>query len=125
MRLLLDTHAVLWILEQSRRLSPRASDAILDPANEIVVSAVSIYELEFKSTLGRLDVLPKPLRMLMQEIGFEELPITPAHAERAARLPLVCRDPWDRVLAAQAILEGLTVVTRDPVIAALGARTLW
>ncbi len=125
MRLLLDTHALLWTAEASKRLSARASEAILDATNEIFVSAASIYELEFKTTLGRLAALPRSIRLLIAEVGFTEISIGPAHAERAAQLPLIHRDPWDRIIAAQAIQEGMTVVTRDPEIAALGAKTLW
>lgn len=125
MRLLLDTHTLLWTAEASTRLSRRASDAILNASNDIVVSAVSIYELEFKVATGRLDALPRSLRLVAAEAGFSELSIMPEHADRAARLPLIHRDPWDRIIAAQAIMESMTVVTRDPAIAALGAPTLW
>lgn len=123
--LLLDTHALLWALEKPGQLSRTASTAIMDPANQITASAVSIYEIEYKTSIGRLPVLPRSIRSLIAELGFSELPITPAHAEHAARIVSNHRDPWDRILAAQAAIEDMTVVTVDPEIAALGARTLW
>jgi PIN domain nuclease of toxin-antitoxin system len=98
---------------------------ILAEDNEISVSAASFYEIGLKMTWGRLQRFPLSIHEAMRANGFRELSITPEHAERAASFPLVHRDPWDRILAAQAILEGMTVVTRDPSVAALGAPTLW
>jgi PIN domain nuclease of toxin-antitoxin system len=125
MRLLLDTHALLWAMEDSPQLSERARNAVLHPKAEVRVSAVSAYELALKARLGRLPSLPQPLAVLIQAQGFTPLPVTTAHAELAGSLPTAIRDPWDRLLAAQSLLEGLTVVTRDPALAELGARVLW
>ena len=125
MRLLLDTHAVLWALEDSPRLSEAARRALLASTSVVLVSPVSAYELSFKAAVGRLPPLPRPFAELCAEQGFAELPFTSRHADLAARLPLVNRDPWDRILAAQALLEGLTLVTRDPRVAALGPVVLW
>jgi PIN domain nuclease of toxin-antitoxin system len=123
-RLLLDTHVLIWWLQSSPALSQRSLDAIIDSRNTVAVSAATIYEIAFKVRLGRLSVFSSP-REALSTLGFHELPINLDHAERAASFQLTHRDPWDRLLAAQAIIEDMTVVTRDPEIAALGALTLW
>ncbi|MBA3553379.1 MAG: type II toxin-antitoxin system VapC family toxin [Gemmatimonadales bacterium] len=111
MRLLLDTH-VLICWDEGRRLSAPARRAITD-ADEVFVSAASAWEVATKVGLGRL----RPTRTVedaVGESGFVELPVTFQHASRVAFLPLHHRDPFDRLLAAQAEVEGLTLVTRDP-----------
>jgi PIN domain nuclease of toxin-antitoxin system len=113
MRLLLDTHAFLWWLRDDRRLSAAARGPIADRASLVFVSAASIWEAAIQSHLGRLEVAAD----LVSEIaanGFTELPVTGRHAQRAGALPVHQRDPFDRMLVAQAQLEGLTLVTRDP-----------
>lgn len=125
MRLLLDTHAVLWALSDSPRLSGTARRVLMSDTSEVFVSPVSAYELAFKAALGKLPPLPRPFAELCADQAFTELPVTSRQADLAARLPLVHRDPWDRILAAQAILEGLTLLTQDPALAALGPATLW
>lgn len=112
MRLLLDAHALLWWLDGARRLTAGATEAIADPRNIVVVSAASIWELEIKRSLGRLDA-PTELVAAIGETGFEQLHITGRHATDAARLPRHHDDPFDRMLVAQAQAEGLTLVTRD------------
>lgn len=123
-RYLLDTHALIWWNEAAPELSSAAQSVVVNGA-QIHVSSASIYEVEFKIARGRLAPWSASTIALAETEGFLELQISAAHAERAARLPLVHRDPWDRIIAAQSIIEDLTVVTRDPAIAALGARTLW
>lgn len=123
--LLLDTHALIWWNEASPSLSMRARSTIEDENAEIHVSAASIYEIELKIAKGRLAPWSAPTIELAQREGFLELPFLAAHAEQAARLPLAHRDPWDRILAAQAIAENLIVITRDQRIASLGAATFW
>ncbi|MBA2457333.1 MAG: type II toxin-antitoxin system VapC family toxin [Gemmatimonadales bacterium] len=111
MRLLLDTH-VLICWDEGRRLSAPARRAITD-ADEVFVSAASAWEVAIKVGLGRL----RPTRTVedaVEESGFAELPVTFQHASRVAFLPPHHRDPFDRLLAAQAEVEGLTLVTRDP-----------
>ncbi len=112
MRLLLDTHIFLWWLSDWERISEPARAAIADPGNEVFVSAVSGWEIGIKKAKGRL-VAPDDLAAVVDEKRFEHLPLTFAHAERAAALPSHHRDPFDRMLIAQAQAEGLVLVTRD------------
>ncbi len=111
MRLLLDTHALLWWLG-GKGLGPEAADRIADPHTLVAVSAASIWEAEIKARLGKVD-LAGSLAEAVREEGFEPLAIRLEHAEVAGRLPLHHRDPFDRMLVAQALTEGFAVVTRD------------
>lgn len=122
--LLADTHALLWWLADDDRLSSAAREVI--EAGEVPVhfSAASVWEAEIKAAIGKL-VLPDDLLEALEADGFLEIVIAARHAREAARLPPLHRDPFDRMIAAQARLEGLTVVTRDPKIAAYGVPVLW
>jgi PIN domain nuclease of toxin-antitoxin system len=123
--LLLDTHALIWWLTSSPRLSAAARDAIDDPANDIFVSVVSAYEVALKQTLGRLPAdLPDLLRAVPRS-GFRWLDLGPGHAEAAGRLPLDHRDPWDRLILAQARAEGLAIVSVDRAFAGTGVAVFW
>lgn len=113
MRLLLDTHALLWALGLPDELQPEARLAIEDIRNDVFVSAASAWEIAIKRALGRLDA-PSDLVEAIRAVGFGELPIRVAHALAVERLPPLHRDPFDRMLIAQAVVEGLTIVTRDP-----------
>ena len=128
MNLLLDTHAVLWWLENNRRLSRRAVRAIADPANRCWLSVVSIFEIETKHRLGKL-TLPAPLHVGWDTTLFAEkwdvLSVSLPHARYAGRLPGTHGDPFDRLLAAQAEIDELTLITCDDVFATFGTRTLW
>ncbi len=95
-------------------MAARAAGALRSPDNAAFVSAVSVWEAEIKVALGKLQLEFDPATGPLEH-GFDGLPITLAHAAAAGRLPLHHRDPWDRMLVAQAQLEGLTIVTRDPV----------
>ncbi len=111
MRLLLDTHALLrWLADEG--LTTQARDAIADPANLVVVSAASAWEISIKRALGKL-AAPDDLEQQVQEGGFSPLPISIAHALAAGQLARHHEDPFDRMLIAQALAEGLTIVTRD------------
>ena len=112
MNLLLDTHALIW-WDEGRELS-RAARRAIESADGVYVSAASAWEVAIKVGLGRL----RPARTVeeaVEESGFLELPITVRHAQRVADLPAHHRDPFDRLLVAQAEVEALTLVTRDPV----------
>jgi PIN domain nuclease of toxin-antitoxin system len=111
-RLLLDTHVVLWALGDPASLAERARAAISDPANVAVVSAASLWEVSTKQATGRISV-PDDFVEEVWDAGFEPLPISAEHAWAAGALPLHHRDPFDRMLVAQAQLEGFTIVTGD------------
>jgi PIN domain nuclease of toxin-antitoxin system len=111
-RLLADTHAALWWLADDPALSAPARAAIADPTNEILVSAASFWEAAIKRGLGKLRA-PDDLPRLLDEEGFDTLPVTAAHAWAVQSLPPHHRDPFDRLLIAQAQAEGATIVTAD------------
>lgn len=111
MRLLLDTHALLWWLDDDDRLGDPARDAVA-AAEDVVVSAVSVWEIGIKQALGKLTG-PADIEAEIGVNGFSALDISPRHALRAAGLPAHHGDPFDRMLIAQALTEGLVVVTRD------------
>jgi len=111
--LLLDTHAVLWWLA-GEPLEPGIAATIADPTTLVAVSAASVWEAGIKQALGKLST-PEPLGSAALATGFEPLAITLEHADRAGALPPHHRDPFDRMLVAQAQIEGLTIVSRDPV----------
>ena len=128
MRLLLDTHALLWWFTDDARLSGRAAAAIRDRANELIASAVSGFEIAGKYRLGRLPelkVAPLELLRAIERAKMQLLPITFAHAMEAGAIAIAHRDPWDRLLIAQSRVEGLTIVTRDPEFVAAGVPVLW
>ena len=113
MELLLDTHALIWILSDDPQLAAEARDAIVDPETFVAVSPASAWEIEIKRALGKLDA-PNDLVQQVADARFVPLSITLEHAVAAGGLPPHHRDPFDRMLIAQAQLEGLTIVTRDP-----------
>lgn len=126
--LLLDTHALLWWLAEPERLSPAAHVAIADPAHRVHVSAASGWEIATKVRLGKLPAVSELLADLPQLIavqGFELLPITLLQGLHAGSYPMAHRDPFDRLLAAQAELAGLTLVSLDPALQAFPCRLLW
>jgi len=122
MRLLLDSHALLWWLAGDPTLRPEAVAIIAEPASEVFVSAATAWEIAIKQSLGKLEA-PTDLEAQLHANGFEPLPITVSHAYAAGTLPLHHDDPFDRMLVAQADAEGLTVVTRDARIADYGVPT--
>lgn len=112
MELLLDTHVLLWWLADDGRLPAGTRSAIADPGHRVLVSAASIWEISIKRATGKLRA-PANLLAVLDECAFETLPITAAHAELAGALPRHHDDPFDRMLVAQATIEGLTIVTFD------------
>lgn len=126
MRLLLDTHAFIWSLVDRSKLSARALDAISDAENEVLASAVAAYEIEYKRPRdSELQRMPADLDQVVRVQGFSWVSISWEDARDAARLPLIHRDPWDRLLVAQAQRHGARLVTRDPSIASYNVTTLW
>ena len=123
MRLLLDTHVVLWWQRDDRRLNRRAREAIAT-ADVVWVSSVSAWEAAIKSALGRLR-LTEPFGVLVKVDDFTELPVTLVHADRLQTLPKHHRDPFDRMLVAQALTERATIVSSDRLLEPYGAEMIW
>jgi len=121
---MLDTHALIWALEGSPRLSKRARRLIADPANEVLVSAVSAWEIAIKKAMGKLDV-PDELVGAVDAAGFTRSPLGFAEAARLQGLPRHHSDPFDRMLIAHALEQGCALLTRDPQIARYAVETLW
>ena len=128
MRLLLDTHVLLWAIAEPARLSRRARRLLEDEANDLLFSAASIWEIQLKRRTGKL-TLPEQADFLQQHIrrlGVQEvLSVTPDHAYRVLSLAPGHKDPFDCLLSAQCLAEDLALVTADPAFTALGVRTLW
>ena len=128
MKLLLDTHAFLWWVGASRGLSRKARSAIGSGRNECFLSIASGWEIAIKVSLGSLRVEGALDRFLPEQMaanGFQPLPIELQHAARVATLPFHHRDPFDRLLIAQALEEELAIVTADPVFVEYGVKRVW
>ncbi|MEW6487760.1 MAG: type II toxin-antitoxin system VapC family toxin [Thermodesulfobacteriota bacterium] len=123
-RLLLDTHVLLWWLAGDPRIGPRTLRLIRDGKNAVFVSAASAWEVSIKKAQGKLTTPREDLGVAIAEEGFVPLPITVPHGERAGGLPPLHRDPFDRMLVAQAQEEVLEVVTIDPAISRYGVPTV-
>jgi PIN domain nuclease of toxin-antitoxin system len=127
-RILLDTHAAVWWWTASPRLGDAAHQVLKDGMDDIWVSAASAFEIAIKHRLGKFDDIGDPIERfprLMSENHFLSLDVTQAHALAAGRLAGAHADPFDRLIAAQAIAENLTVITRDPEFTAFGCKVLW
>lgn len=122
MKFLLDTQLLLWAAGQPQRLSAAAKKQLKDPRNELLFSAASLWEIAIKSTLGREDfrVEPRLLRRGLVDNGYVELPVTSEHAVGIDALPPLHKDPFDRLLIAQALSEGITLLTSDAQVARYG-----
>lgn len=121
MRLLLDAHTLLWWLADDPELGEAARVLIEDPVNEVRVSAATVWEIALKRATGKLDA-PGDLVAAIEQTGFVEAPITAADAERAGSLDPIHRDPFDRMLVAQAMRLDALIVSRDSVFVEYGAR---
>ena len=119
MRLLLDTHILLWWLANNPSLSVRARELIADPDNAVFVSAVSLWEIRLKQSLGKLQ-LPADFEERLAAESFENLPLLADHTREVASMPWHHRDPFDRMLIAQAQAAGLTFLTADRIAAQYG-----
>jgi PIN domain nuclease of toxin-antitoxin system len=118
MKLLLETHLLLWAAGEPRRLSKRARTLLANPDNELLFSAASLWEVAIKRGLGREDfkVDARLLRRGLLDNGYSELPITSDHVVATESLPLIHKDPFDRILVAQATVEGVTLLTIDSLV---------
>ncbi|OYO31939.1 type II toxin-antitoxin system VapC family toxin [Janthinobacterium sp. PC23-8] len=119
MKLLLDTHLLLWAAGDPGRMSPVALALIEDAGNELFFSAASLWEISIKHGLGRVDFQadPRVLRRALLDNGYSELPIISEHAVAIEGLPPIHKDPFDRMLVAQATVEGITLLTADALLA--------
>ena len=119
MKLLLDTHVLLWAAGEPKRLSTKARKLIDNPQNQLLFSAASLWEIAIKRGLNRQDFQadPRVLRRGLLDNGYEELPIFSAHVVAIDGLPTIHKDPFDRLLVAQATVEGFTLLTCDPTVA--------
>ncbi len=119
MKLLLDTHVLLWAAGDPNRLSATARKLINSPANELLFSAASVWEVAIKRSLGRKDfqVNPRLLRRGLLDNGYTELPVFSHHVVAIESLPPIHKDPFDRLLVGQASVEGVTLLTADSVVA--------
>jgi PIN domain nuclease of toxin-antitoxin system len=128
MKLLLDTHALLWFIGNDSQLSAAARENIENPTHEIFVSAASLWEIALKLSLEKLK-LPLPFDGVfprqLEVNGFELLPISCPHLKQLAALPFYHHDPFDRLLIAQSLADGMTIVTRDTAFSSYPAKIMW
>lgn len=128
MKLLLDTQAFLWSISAPERLGAHARRAIQSGRNEVFVSAVSAWEIAIKSALGRLTLAEDPQRFIPEQMtqnAFEPLPVLIRHALKVLDLPDIHRDPFDRLLVAQALIEELALVSGDAQLGRYPVRVIW
>lgn len=128
MRVLLDTHALLWAKMSPEKLGRQAAEIMARPLNVIFVSAASAWEIATKVRLGKLpglDRLERDFLEIMEQSGYTLLPIDVANALRAARFTAPHRDPFDRLIAAQALAMDIPILSKDPKLDAFGVRRLW
>ena len=128
LKVLLDSNALLWWVLGSARLSPVAATILSRPETITLISAVSGHEIATKYRLGKLAVpakLAEQLDQIIVDKGWQPLPLSVAHAQLAGRLPGAHKDPFDRMLAAQSLMEDVPIVTNDAEFAGFGAKTIW
>ena len=123
MRLLIDTHILLWADQRPRLIAARLRAALRDETNDIVVSAATVWEIAIKRAIGKLR-FDRPIVAAMLALGFKILPVAGAHAEHAGSLPPHHNDPFDRLIIAQAYLEGMVLGTHDARMQPYGVATL-
>jgi len=123
-RVLLDTHAVVWALSDDPRLSPTARRVVEDAGTEVFVSVVSAWEMSVKQALGKLSV-PDDLESVLVDAGFLQRLVRFSDCRRLTALPAIHRDPFDRMLVSQALEDGIPIVTRDESIARYPLQTIW
>jgi len=116
-KVLLDTHVLLWALTKSEKLTKKAASLITDPDNLVLVSAATVWEVAIKKNIGRIEFVPEQLIDYIYKSGYKQLPVTFDHCTVLADLPLHHRDPFDRMLVAQSISEPAVLVTHDKTLA--------
>ncbi len=119
MKFLLDTNIVIWAMREDERLGPVWQSILIDPENELYLSAASVWEMQIKASLGKLK-LPDGFDEGLVRFGFRELAVRWEHARATAQLPFIHKDPFDRLLLAQAISEGLVLISGDATLRAYG-----
>ena len=128
MKLLLDTHTLYWFIEDAPQLSPQARMVVSDPANEVLFSPASYWEMAIKIRLGKWQ-LNRPYKefidIALMQYGFLVLPILPAHTARLIGMPFHHKDPFDRMLVAQSLDEGIPIVSVDTQLDAYGVTRIW
>lgn len=128
MRLLIDSHALIWYVDQHQQLSPASHAALSNPVNDLLLSAGSIWEIAIKIGLGKL-VLTEPysrwMSQALDDLGITVLPITVEYADAQASLPKHHADPFDRLIVAQALVEGVSIVSADSRMDAYGITRIW
>lgn len=124
MKLLLDTHAALWWLTGDERFGDTAADQVTDATNQVLLSAAVVWEVAIKRSLGKLEA-PDDFAATLLDAGAQPLPVTVHHATAVEKLPWHHRDPFDRMLVAQADIERAVIVTRDPALAPYGVALTW
>jgi PIN domain nuclease of toxin-antitoxin system len=122
---LLDTHALVWALSSPSRLPKALRTNLVDPAVQVAMSAANAWEIAIKAALGKIDADVEEVIASSEAAGFVELPVRSTHAATVAGLPMHHRDPFDRMLIAQSLVEGYTIVTRDPIFDSYVVQTLW
>lgn len=128
MRLLVDSHALLWLITGDHRLSPTGRASFLDPANELFFSAASYWEICIKVSIGKLTLSSDWSEVIDRELAVNSiqwLPIAKEHCQAVIALPLHHRDPFDRIIVAQAICEGLSLLSDDPLLRQYDAPVVW
>jgi PIN domain nuclease of toxin-antitoxin system len=123
-KLLIDTHAALWLLDEDKRLSPSADQMLTDASNEVLLSAAVVWEVAIKQSLGKLDA-PDGFSAMLIDGGATPLPVSIEHARAVGSLPWHHRDPFDRLLVAQATLENAVVVSSDDRLRAYDVQVAW
>lgn len=125
MKYLLDSHTFLWWVLDAPQLSPRARGIVADETNDILISAVTIYELLFKAGRDRLPLAPDKLKQAIDACGFPVVPVTRDHCEAAALFDWEHGDPWDRILAVQTLAESCILVSVDEAFDAIDLQRVW
>jgi PIN domain nuclease of toxin-antitoxin system len=128
LKLLLDTHTFLWFIGGSDELSVKARELIEEPVNERFLSVASLWEMAIKASIGRLKLalsFPELVRREVQGNAMELVEIRPEHLDKVARLPFHHRDPFDRLIVAQSLVEDMTIVSRDTAFKSYPVRSLW